>query len=330
MKAESYVQNKRNYSLDTMRLLLCFFIVSMHFNARFIPKEIAEPMLTLFFTAVPCFFMLSGFYMKEERIHIYKTIKRIFVMLILSSLLYSVFFIAAPNARFTSLLEFESLKNIILYNHNPFGIQLWYLSAYIYVLLFFLLFITFPKPLKQILIIASPVMIVIMSLLGKYGIGGGYFTIFELRNAYTTGIPYFLIGHAIGNLRNLASYNKQWRLGCVIFLAISLLEYYNLERQGVLGIGDHYLFTLPLSICLFLYFLSLNQNENKVSIYGRKYSMLIFIYHAFPLSVLDFGCKAFNIVPHGIQIIISYIFVWTGTLLLIVGHTFLVNKRNYV
>ena len=52
---------KRNYSIDILKTICCFLIIIIH-----IPWNFKEEILPLTRCAVPCFFMISGFFLYQK------------------------------------------------------------------------------------------------------------------------------------------------------------------------------------------------------------------------------------------------------------------------
>lgn len=130
---------KRLYNIDSLKFLCAVLVIFLHVRTPY-----QEYILPLTRCAVPCFFMISGYLiftndkLKLEG-HLRRGIKKMVQILIWSTLLFAAvkFLFAFKNNDF-SFLNLESLGKFILLNENPFGFHLWYIGAYLYVLIIIL------------------------------------------------------------------------------------------------------------------------------------------------------------------------------------------------
>ena len=126
---------QRNYSIDTLKFICAVLVVMLHTGSVY--QDLILPITRC---AVPVFFMISGYLLyngKEigkERLK--RNIVTITKIMLWSTLLFAVLkefmalyhgYLFLPNAK-------EWIDFIVL-NENPFGFHLWYLGAYLYVLL---------------------------------------------------------------------------------------------------------------------------------------------------------------------------------------------------
>lgn len=87
---------------------------------------------------------------------------------------------------------------------------------------------------------------------------------------------------------------------CILFIVLGILlqcvEVYLYKYFDLIYVRDHYLMTPLLVVMIFSYVLSVNlQNENIVSVIGKRYSAYIYILHFFVLSRYDNMMRHFNI-----------------------------------
>lgn len=142
----------RNYQIDTLKAFCALLIVFLHTTIA--GKEWIVPFTRC---AVPCFFMISGFLLYSENkeqfeLRAKKGCKHIFRIILWSTTLFAIIRLAfAFKSDDFSFLSFNRFVNFIVFNENPFGFHLWYLSAYLYVL-FIALFLNYRNRLKYLII----------------------------------------------------------------------------------------------------------------------------------------------------------------------------------
>ena len=122
----------RNYSLDILKFLCAVLVVLLHIKTPW-----TEYILPITRAAVPCFFIISGYFLYQEDEQSLQRIKRSFVkvgtILLWSSVLYALFKLITTSIN----ISYRDIIDFVLFNVNPFGYHLWYLSAYMYVLVIF-------------------------------------------------------------------------------------------------------------------------------------------------------------------------------------------------
>ena len=144
---ESKVNLIRHNGTDVLKLLLATFVVFIH--ADFPWRGSIIPITRC---AVPCFFMISGYFLYKrgiDAVSMRRSIKRMFLLLLWSTTFY---FLWVEFQSYTHTNQFilptqKQWINFFLFNDNPFALHLWYLSAYIYVL--FIVLIIKPNPTSK-------------------------------------------------------------------------------------------------------------------------------------------------------------------------------------
>ena len=186
---------KRNYSVDVLKFVCAVLVVILHTNFKF-----HDAILPLTRCAVPCFLMISGFLLYTEgkgigKERLMRNIKHIFHIILWSTLL----FVALKEGKAILCGKFflPSLSqwfNFIIFNDNIFGSHLWYLGAYLYVLVIMLLVNRFSL-WKQLLWV-SPLLLMGDLVLGKYSLLLLHheYPYIYVRNFMFVGIPYFMLG----------------------------------------------------------------------------------------------------------------------------------------
>ena len=88
----------------------------------------------------------------------------------------------------------RELFNFIVLNENPFGGHLWYLGAYLYVLLIAMIISKYK--IWKYMFYAIPILLLTDLILGKYSLLflDREFPVIYVRNFLFVGLPYFALG----------------------------------------------------------------------------------------------------------------------------------------
>lgn len=283
----------RNYSIDSLRFLCALLVVIIH--TRYFPLYAAlEPFAR---AAVPCFFMISGYLMWDDHFgaHVRKSIPRVLWILFYSTLFYGVetFLKWKLGLMDFFISSYVSLADVLLLNANPFVDHLWYLQAYLYVLLIALLL---DRGGKSRWLFWAPVLYLLGLVVGKYG----YWTAFDFpveysRNFLFVGLPCFSIGMMLRAWRR--KHGSKMSLGGVAMLlalatACSYVERMWLSSNELQSQGDFFLTTPLVAVLLLEFFLCLRQRQpNIFSKVGRRDALLIYVYHVLVLEMLFFVAR---------------------------------------
>lgn len=277
---------ERNYSIDILKFLCCVFVVFIHTEWRYHLE-----MLPLVRCAVPCFFIISGYLLfdgntiKPERLT--RGFNRIEGIALWSTLFYVFWKESAYYSQNGSLWipSFDSLVNWILLNDNPFAFHLWYIFAYLYVLIIIMVINKFDK--WKVLFWVSPLLLLTDLVFGTYSVvlWGWEPPYIYVRNFLFVGLPFFATGALIKKCTNgVVLSNKRWLFaGCIIlFIITSYLERYGLTCLNKCATREHYCSTIFLAIFLFLFALSINNNKKSIfALLGEKDSLFIYVFHPF-------------------------------------------------
>ncbi len=191
-KDGTYVMTNRNNSIDILKAICAFEVVFEHIS--FIKFGIINPRC-----AVPCFLMISGYLIysleKERRNEkIVKAIKRIWRISLWSTMVYALYigFFRLSNGE--ALITLQEVAKWLFFNVTVFGFHLWYLFAYLYVLV--LVYFLNKKGWLSLLKWATPILLVYLLLFGAYStfIMGKDFPFYLTRNFLAQGVPFFTIG----------------------------------------------------------------------------------------------------------------------------------------
>lgn len=272
---------QRYYSIDILKAICSLLVIIIHISWKF-----SEEILPLTRCAVPCFFMISGFFLFKnggiELSKIKSVLKHILKITIWSSVLFFLW-TECMNIAGHKNLFYPPLKSIfswIFYNNYPFSYHLWYLYAYIYVLI--IVFFVEKLGKWHLLFRSIPFLLsgsIIFYILPFFNIE---LPLPIFRNYIFIGLPFFSLGALIKYKFSLfAKIRKSTLIILVSLLSIStLFEARFLEQLGKNPYLDIYLSTPFLSVILFLLFLTFEvPKSNWLAKIGINYSLGIYILH---------------------------------------------------
>ena len=121
----------RNHSIDTLKLICALLVVFIHCSYPY-----KAEILPITDVAVPLFFCISGYFVCGAKRSL-KRINRIVWIFIWSATLYllktEVYHLLSTDEMWIPSLH--TIENFVFFNDVAFSIHLWYLPAYIYVLI---------------------------------------------------------------------------------------------------------------------------------------------------------------------------------------------------
>lgn len=284
---------RRLYNFDSLKMVCAILIIFLHVHTPY--QEYIQPLTRC---AVPCFFIISGFLIySDDKINfenrLKRGIKRIIGILIWSTAIFMIvkFVFAIHNNDF-SFLSLRAFVDFILFNENPFGFHLWYISAYLYTLIIVL--ILSKKNTMKYIYWAIPFLLLVDLCLGKYSIVLWHreFPYIIVRNFLCVGIPYFSIGLFLSQKHEYISKMNILRIltlgGVILFSVSSIIENRILVNVGMNATRDHYISTTFMAVSMFLLFTTYKQKTpNLLSRMGEKDSLYIYIFH--PLFMYFFN-----------------------------------------
>ena len=274
------MEKERSHSIDTLKFICAVLII---FNHVLTPYWT----LSLPFTriAMPCFFMISGYFLYTQSLNmqhrLLRITRRILKISFWSTLLYISLRIITDG--FSNILTWENIRHLILFNRTDFfGLHLWYLFAYLYTLIV-MMFVN-RYNLWKACFCAIPILLVGELILDKYSllIFGRLFKGYYTRNFLFMGIPFFAIGCLIKKYWNkLHTIRRKSAITTVILLTILLcVEILMLKINGLDISGDLYITTIPLTAAILLTTLVTRQAKpNLWSKLGAEYSLYIYVFH---------------------------------------------------
>lgn len=308
--------NERNFSIDVLKFICAVLVIFLHTNSNF--QEITLPFTRC---AVPCFFIISGYLLFNKKNISQDRLNRNLTHVAKISLWSTSFFIVWTE--FKNFVEYGTLFipsyidiiEWVVFNNNPFAFHLWYLFAYLYVLLIISLINKYEK--WKLLYWLTPVLLLGDLGLGKYSllIWGYEPNFLFVRNFLFVGLPYFTLGCMIKRFvdHSLIFNNKYLLLaGIILFTLTTYGEKFFLTSVDMSTTRDHYLSSTFLAICIFLLAQSINMKKrNIISILGEKYSLFIYIFHPVFISCCNVIFKIIGL--HQLYLYISPIVVLVTT-----------------
>ena len=264
----------RSYSLDTLKFLCAILVIFIH---TLQPKIWSEYITPIIRCAVPIFFIMSGYftYGRKNLIHtIKKRIRSLFSIFCVVFLFYFSFFLIANGRDSLEHLQMLLSHNFILLNSVPYCMHLWYITAYIYVLLIMLLVEKYN--LYKWLFFITPILLLTALTLGKYSeiILNYNFPTNYTRNFLFTGLPFFTLGMIIKKAKQLPNIYIAG-ISCIIFYILGIIETWNTNNRGELFASNIF-----LSLSIFILFINIEQTKDNIfSKIGREDSLYIYLLH---------------------------------------------------
>lgn len=286
-------------SIYFLKVLMTIFIILLHAGCFFGSDRFYLLVWPLFRIAVPVFFMISGYFLCADSVekyhnHVCRKIGSLVKFGLVSILMYTVYTMATQGVPHV-IAETVSFKSVVLFlvsNRLPYGEHLWYIFAYIYLILFTDVFFIIKKDISVswggviFLLSISYVAIFIFCFIVKM-------PDVVSRSWLICGLPCFFVGW-LARRHKLSEMTNQYLLvSIIIFLIIiSIIENNNYCNYKM---GDLYFSTIPLSLCLFLYFIKNKDFGNKwLSNLGKRYSMWIYVAHIMAIGVVKHACLLLN------------------------------------
>lgn len=273
----------RNHSIDTLKLICALLVVFIHCSYPY-----KAEILPITDVAVPLFFCISGYFVCGAKRSL-KRINRIVWIFIWSATLYllktEVYHLLSTDEMWIPSLH--TIENFVFFNDVAFSIHLWYLPAYIYVLI--MAFLIDKYNIWKL----SMGMIIPLLLVGvyiKYSISDVCPKEIEYyRNAYFCGLPYFLTGALIKNTPpRMHQYHTVLKVPLILtILGLFIMRYYLLGNSLLILVARE-MNLLVLSVCIFfLTTICIQQESNLLSKLGRNYSLYIYILHLILMSICE-------------------------------------------
>ena len=303
---------ERNYAIDYLKFFAIFAVILIHAG----PFEevtllgvdgyyIDFIIDTLSRFAVPFFFVTSGYLFGKKMQtagsnSVYfsgyiSKLSKLFISWFVFYLLYDFFvnvtFKSSDLASGRGMIQFmeENINLEVFFYGASTGYQLWYLVALIWSIFILYIFIHIDK-LNLLLFISLG-----LNIFGLFGQSySGFFSLpFGTRDAIFFGLFYTTLGAFAAYNEETIKYKitgvptKGWLLLSFLFSILLAVERMVTVFLFEGEIGDYFLLTIPVTICLFLYALS-NPSLGKGSLLTKigKESVGIYVIHVFFIKII--------------------------------------------
>ena len=274
---------ERNHSIDSLKLFCALLVVFIH--CKYPYKEDVLPITDV---AVPLFFCISGYFVCNAKRN-WSRINRIVQIFAWSAALYlmktEVFSVLTTRSLW--IPSWDAITNFVFFNNVAVSIHLWYLPAYIYVLVM-AFFIEKLDLLKVSFYAIIPLLLT--GILIKYSIANTCpEKIQYYRNAYFCGLPYFLMGAMF----RLPPPTHSLKARLLRLMLATLIVALFVARYLVVGHSLTVMIVreadlLMLVATIFLFTTICVQREDKLlSNLGRRYSLYIYIFHVLLMSICE-------------------------------------------
>lgn len=314
----SKTNKDRNHAIDSLKFICAILVIFIHCEYPY-----KEKLLPITDVAVPLFFAISGYFVFGIK-RSWGRIERIVKIFLWSAILYllktEVFQLLISHKLW--LPTWKNILDFIIFNDVVFSIHLWYLAAYIYILL-------------------------IVYLIDKYSIWhltgyfvmpllliGGFikYSILDIcpndiqyyRNAYFYGLPYFILGGFVKKYVDvkLTKYSR-WVI-LPIIMGLVLIRYELIGVNLTIIILKEIDLVLLVFCVLVFTVISRQTNYTILSKLGYKYSLYIYIFHLVIMQVCETIVKY---VPEYIENVYMYINPFVVLFLSIVFTRLLIKNR---
>ena len=214
-------------SLHILKAFCAFFVICLH--CSFTGRNLIIPIIKI---AVPCFYIISGYFLVDNNgtlviIRTKKQLRKLVLLSIIANIAYFFFWFFKDDKFFFSIFQLKTILRICLYG-DVLGDQLWFLNAYIEVLLIVLILEKIKGrvsisskylPLIGLLLLTAP-------LFGKYSfLLGRQFNELWFRNVFNIALPFMYVGAMVRKHRerilNVLNRKKIW----AILLSLASLSY---------------------------------------------------------------------------------------------------------
>lgn len=288
------ITKKQFSSLYLLKAFSAIMVIFIHTYREGVIREILEPVLRI---AVPCFLIISGYFLVSKEGFLSKEkLKRTIIKILKIYVVAETIYIVAGLYRGHTFNT--DIWGIIFYGDPiviPFGWNLWYLVAYMEVLIIFLIL---PQKAVKVSFYLIPVLIIMNLLTARYNLVLGEYALPRIPRGFLfTSLPCFAVGMYIKtHEERLLSIFQKYKF-IIPFIALSLIyiEYYLLKIY-LPGGGEMFLFTVPLAASVFL--LCLTKTDFGYGTFmekiGRDYSLNIYVYHYLFYMFFDILGKKFG------------------------------------
>lgn len=264
----------RKNGIDLFRLIGAFFIMCLHTNYGNLSQESVDNLRLISRWAVPFYFIATGFFLGpkfENGILDFKRIEKNVSMLISILIVSSIIYLPLDYIHGNDI---NSIVNILTGSY----FHLWFIGALLigYIFIWYLFYLKKSKTLPYI-----SIFILLLALFTD-----SYDQLFNLNLNYSLSslllsIPFMHIGIILSK-KETNLFSNKLLIGLVLLgfvlqfieaeLFLKLFDYNKYTHQFLIG-------TLLTAVPLFALSSKINIKENRFSKWGRKYSLVIYLYH---------------------------------------------------
>lgn len=309
---QSNTKSIRYYSLDTYKTIAALWIICLHGK---LPDAISGELCALARTAVPFFFMVSGFFsyrpdLNENKRRKKRTRKiiRYSIILLGVTLVYTCYYFLLVILKKIDMAEFLSNFDFSfwLMHFSSISGHLWFVRSLIYMEMIFLLFEpVFAKRTGLYIALGLWIFDVVFfkysGILFHMTIPEPYFEI--LTKFFGSAMVFYILGYQCKiHEKQILSCLKKIKLWVSvltggILIVMNLVEYHILTSIGMNQMPANYITTLLFSVYLFVWLLA-NRNIGKqtfINRIGEKYSMHIYYWHLLVIFISGVFCRIIGI-----------------------------------
>lgn len=277
----SPLKPEKNMGLYVLKAVCALFVVIIHTGG-----DIRIVSLPMVLSAVPCFYMISGYflYSNQRMIEVHKAfswLKKIFIINLLLSVFYSLLPLFYKG-------DYSFLNKIFQSIFTGYGVTgiLWYLGSMMHALILFIVLRYYcSQKVFGILILIAPAFF-IFSCLARYAfLYNDNVDVFlpycYWLNAVTVAVPCVSIGYLFSKYDILQKFKK-----CFVYLFILLIflafaeELFLQYISGTNNMGRYLLMTVPLGVG---FFAVMANSSIKFPYFlvqlGKKHSSNIYFFH---------------------------------------------------
>ncbi|MBN2669354.1 MAG: acyltransferase [Bacteroidales bacterium] len=273
---------KRKNGIDLFRFIGAFFIMLVHTKYGYLPEEYVDNIRISARWAVPFFFLCSGYFLQskitDNKILDFRKIEKNIVNLI-SIIIVASFVYLLVNRSFT--LEVSSILTGTYFH-------LWFIGSLIFGYLF-LWYIYYIKRTRLLPLISS--LILLSALFSDsydvtMGINLDYYTF-----GFFISIPFLYFGLVISRFKFSKTQTQIIFIIFILSFALQYIESNQLFKHYFYPKYDHQLLigTIISSVSLFILTTKINIQNNRLSDWGKDYSLFIYLYHPFIYYLINTG-----------------------------------------
>ncbi|WBA41979.1 acyltransferase family protein [Hymenobacter canadensis] len=271
--------SERNYTIDAFRLLGALSVVALHVPYGDMNNSLVLGIRMWGRWAVPFFFLLSGYFFEQNYAKIgdmqfAKTIRNLLSIFIVANAIYIVSYFFTGEKNIYNLADFHNLDNGV-------AGHLWFIGSMVFA------YVVFVYVLKKIDV--KYYILIALILYSGLLYCDAYSKLFYVKAdhdlvRYIISVPFILAGYYVSKFSVLEKYSNKYLYFALVFLGllIQAAEFIGLYKLS--GYGPHgQEFVFGSAIFAFgmfgLAFSIKNDVDNVFSSLGRKYSLLIYLYH---------------------------------------------------